>query len=570
MFQKVKLRIILAGIIFFIFPLFVSADTLGQSVKFNIDSSYDFKQREEISATLRIISNQLYFYLDDTWWNSLSFSEQQKLNEVLNNLAKEFETKIYPILTFFFGSEWKPGIDKDERITVLIHQMIEEAGGYFNSGDEYPKLQNPKSNEREMVYLNAKHIDKAQAKSFLAHEFTHLITFNQKEKIYGVSEETWLNELRSEYAITFLGYDDPYQGSNLQKRTEIFIERPSDSLTGWENKKYDYGVINLFTQYLVDHYGMRILVDSLKSSKVGIPSLNDALQKNGFKEDFSQIFTDWTVTVLINDCSLGQKYCYLNPNLKDFRISAQVNFLPLIGESTLKVTNATFNWAGNWHKIIGGKGILTFEFDGDDRVDFKVPYIPCDYQGKCSVDFLTLDKEQKGKIVLAEFNTKYTSLTIIPSIQTKISGFNGLEMSYLFSWKASIEEKTKEEKEAELIKQLLAQIDFLQKEIAKVQAQINAILGKKIGTCTFFANDLYFGMRNNFEVSCLQEFLKSQGPEVYPEGLVTGNFLSLTQEAVIRFQEKYSSEILTPLGLAKGTGFVGPATRTKLNEILGR
>ena len=77
-------------------------------------------------------------------------------------------------------------------------------------------------------------------------------------------------------------------------------------------------------------------------------------------------------------------------------------------------------------------------------------------------------------------------------------------------------------------------------------------------------------MRNNFEVRCLQEFLKAQGPEIYPEGLVTGNFLSLTQAAVIRFQEKYADEVLAPWGITKGTGFVGSTTRAKLNELLGK
>ena len=75
---------------------------------------------------------------------------------------------------------------------------------------------------------------------------------------------------------------------------------------------------------------------------------------------------------------------------------------------------------------------------------------------------------------------------------------------------------------------------------------------------------------NNNEVDCLQEFLKSHLPGIYPEGLITGNFLSLTQSAVIRFQEKYAEDILIPLGLEAGTGFVGLATRTKINQILGR
>ncbi len=77
-------------------------------------------------------------------------------------------------------------------------------------------------------------------------------------------------------------------------------------------------------------------------------------------------------------------------------------------------------------------------------------------------------------------------------------------------------------------------------------------------------------MVNNAEVRCLQEFLKTQGPEIYPESLITGNFLSLTQQAVIRFQEKYATEILSPLGLNNGTGYVGAATRNEIDELLGK
>ena len=123
-----------------------------------------------------------------------------------------------------------------------------------------------------------------------------------------------------------------------------------------------------------------------------------------------------------------------------------------------------------------------------------------------------------------------------------------------------------------MINSLLNQIEFLKTEIIKIQNQINAILSgnSQSASCQKFENNLYYGLTNNSEVRCLQEFLKNQGAEIYPEGLVSGNFLSLTQTAVIHFQEKYASEILAPFGLQKGTGFVGPATRVKINQLLGK
>lgn len=580
-----RINIIFVGIVFLAIPFFAKAAYIGQKVNFFVDSAYDLDQREQVSATLQKETDLLYFYTDDSWWNSLSFDRQNETYRILDSLAKEFETKIYPTLTKAFGSEWKPGIDKDSKITVLVHLMPEGAGGYFNTRDEYPAIQAPNSNEREMVYLNMQYIDTPSAKSLLAHELVHLIEFAQKEKKYGVEEEIWLDEGRAEYAPTLLGYDNEYQDSNLQARVENFISKPYDSLTEWRNEKYDYGVLNLFIQYLIDHYGKEILVDSLHSPEKGIPSLNYALEKNGFKENFSQIFTDWTIAVLVNDCSIGERYCYKNQNLKDLRVTPLTIFLPLVAGTTLSVPYATQDWAGNWHRLVGGRGTLKLQFKGDPQADFKVPYTNCS-SDKCAVGFISLNENQEGSLILPGLGTKYTSLTIIPSIQTKISGFDGSEPFYQFSW----EVKTLKESESEIRESLLAQVETLEKEIAKIKAEIETILTErqklasdreKIGTqkenkfptgqagpisCQKFENDLYYGMMANTEVYCLQEFLKNKGNDIYPDGLITGNFLDLTKSAIIRYQEKHADEILKPLGLNGGTGYFGPLTRAVANQ----
>ncbi len=77
-----------------------------------------------------------------------------------------------------------------------------------------------------------------------------------------------------------------------------------------------------------------------------------------------------------------------------------------------------------------------------------------------------------------------------------------------------------------------------------------------------FNNNLGFGLRNN-DVLELQKRLKSEGLFT---ASTTGYFGTSTKDAVIKYQEKYASEILTPLGLTKGTGFVGQYTRAKLNQ----
>ncbi len=558
------IKIVLIVITFLTLPSCVFGAELLEKVNFFVDPSYDLQSREKIAAVLQRITDKLYFYLDANWWENLDIEKRKEVNIAIDDLNKEFESKIYPVLTSNFGSEWKPGIDGDTKITILIHPMIEMASGYFNTGDEYPLARVKTSNQREMIYLNSSNITSPLNKSFLAHELLHLITFNQKDKTYGISEETWLNEARAEYAPTLLGYDEQYQNSYLQNRLKIFIENPRESLTEWQGKTSDYGVANIFVHYLVDYYGKEILIDSLKSEKTGIPSLNAALIKNGFKDDFSQIFTNWTVAIFVNNCNFGAKYCYLNDNLKNLKITPFIYYLPTAGESTLSVGYLTKEWAGNWQKIIGGKESLKLDFTGSGGVNFKVPYIIEDSTGKISVKFLSLDQSQKGTLFAQD--EKIISLTVIPSVQNKLANFTDQEPSYQFFWSVTTEQSGTGE-QTELIKQLQARIEALLAQIAYLQAQLGAISNEGETTCKTFGSDLYYGMVQNLEVRCLQEFLKNQGQDVYPEGLITGNFLSLTQQAVIRFQEKYAAEILTPLGFQKGTGYVGPRTLSKINQL---
>ncbi|MBI2054561.1 MAG: peptidoglycan-binding protein [Candidatus Sungbacteria bacterium] len=64
-----------------------------------------------------------------------------------------------------------------------------------------------------------------------------------------------------------------------------------------------------------------------------------------------------------------------------------------------------------------------------------------------------------------------------------------------------------------------------------------------------------FNAQNNADVRRMQEIMRDEG--VY-SGPITGNFFSLTREAVKKFQEKYGLDQV---------GTVGPKTRAKLNEV---
>ncbi len=204
-----------------------------------------------------------------------------------------FSERSYPAAVAFFGNEWNPGIDLDPRLHIL-HTVATGSGvaGYYSSADQYSRLANPYSNEKELFYINLNWLntrgDYRYYETVLAHEFQHMIHWHSDR-----NEWTWLNEGLSEFAqeVAGFGADTIFVNS--------FANQPDTQLTGWgaavSGNGPHYGAAYLFVRYLHQRFGAELIKTLIAEPADGITGVNLALAAHGYDTNFDALFADWVV-----------------------------------------------------------------------------------------------------------------------------------------------------------------------------------------------------------------------------------------------------------------------------------
>lgn len=272
-------------------------------------------QYEQITADCVRVGKNCYIYQA----RGVSVSEYY-----LDRLVTEFDGCIYPNNTANFGFEWKPGVDGDEHITLLLMDIKDGmehtsayVAGYFFAGDEYPKAQVPHSNEREMIYLDVVQGGFNDDENFrrfcrtIAHEFQHAIHWH-----HDASEMTWLNEMMSEYAALVNNYGHPGQ-------INAYFKAPDTSLIAWRADRgiQNYGAIYMFGYYLIRTVvavyakndpaaAGRFTRALVASPEHGIASVLATLKLFGVNRNFKDIYLDWLTANAVNNQAVSKRFGY--------------------------------------------------------------------------------------------------------------------------------------------------------------------------------------------------------------------------------------------------------------------
>ena len=141
-----------------------------------------------------------------------------------------FDDKIYKQLTDVFG-DWYD-VDGDGKLAIFIYKITGTTKGYMSSYDIY-------NNKIDCIHLNYNYI--STAKTTLAHEFTHLLSFSQKMGF----ADTWIEEGIATVA------ENIYSGQISLDLYNDYSDYFDDGLSflNWSTS-INYPQVNVFMHYL--------------------------------------------------------------------------------------------------------------------------------------------------------------------------------------------------------------------------------------------------------------------------------------------------------------------------------
>ncbi|MFA4858291.1 MAG: hypothetical protein WC901_07650 [Candidatus Margulisiibacteriota bacterium] len=278
--------------------------SIGATQEFYV---YNFDTTGYDTATAEVagIGDHCYVYVEQ----GLSISADS-----VSQLINEFDNNVYDKMHTYFGEEPNPGIDNDAKITLLFLDLGSSLYGYFDSLQEYSTTN---SNQREMLFLNgtSQYLALPVMAPTMMHEFQHMVNFNNKTLIQGVTEDTWLNEGLSVYSEQVAGYGLPAADYFCYSKVYTYENATNTSpLTIW-GPSYGYGSSYLFVLYLAERYGAAAIRTLETNNQTGTANVENASGRT-----FAQIFNSWIIANyldgLIAENADNAGYYYSTINLR--------------------------------------------------------------------------------------------------------------------------------------------------------------------------------------------------------------------------------------------------------------
>lgn len=318
--------------------------SIGDRKQIYVDVNSDMNQYVQKTATLRAKGTRCYVWIVDDYYASEA-SGNKANTAIAQKFASKFDT-IYPLITNVFGEESDELIkyisetsvnfvdmetqsDTGTKINIVIYDIgvdykdkdtLSTGGvvGYFYAKDYYYSTYNRsdivgKSNKGKYFYIDSAYAvnDINDTISTLAHEFQHMINFNQKNILHDKNPDTNYNEMLSmlceDMMQEYLELDDDKSPKNrLQIFNALYYVSGIREYRNDESSKqvYSYSTAYAFGAWLARNYGGAALIKEIsQNDSVDNDSLVDAVNSlNSTTYTFDDLFRQF-VRALLNQNS---------------------------------------------------------------------------------------------------------------------------------------------------------------------------------------------------------------------------------------------------------------------------
>ena len=271
-----------------------------------------------ITASLVASSERANMYVDVGDINRMR-------KESLQAQIDRFSEKTYPTVTSAFGKE--SDVDNDGKIHILYTNLVNPddsmfgAAGFFNAGSLLSVDQGGDGNLSDIFYVDPD-TDPRRIDAVLAHEFQHLINFNQHVLLRnGPSETLWLNEGLSHFCEDLIGE----YGAHTYSNVDHFLSRtPFGSLgTTARAGQRPRGALYLLVASLVEEFGTEILTRLVQTDKAGFENIETAAG-----QPFAGILDRHFSRIFLSGLGLNAKLNYSTAPLADEITQARAFPLP--------------------------------------------------------------------------------------------------------------------------------------------------------------------------------------------------------------------------------------------------
>ncbi|ETP70120.1 peptidase M6 [Planococcus glaciei] len=306
----------------------------------------------------------------------------------VDKLRAEFDSKMYPVATQFFGTPDKldgsnatvPGMvglpenyyEGSDKVIMLVDNVQDEGWNdpsypFFVAGFFWQTLEN--YTDRNIITIDTNSWETRLENTFFAttiHELQHLIHADNDG-----AEETWLNEGMSTFS-EFLGGYGHGEGS-----INFYLDHPENSLVNWDEHGTaktgpetiaDYGQVYLFTLYMYDKFGKEFIRElAVDGTSQGMTSVNETLKRYGSDKTFTEVYQDFMTALTLDDSKVSSDYNIDSIDLRNLPVGDGIR-----GKTVDFEKAKTFEkegvpaWGGDFKEFNFGKDVRGLEFDGVD------------------------------------------------------------------------------------------------------------------------------------------------------------------------------------------------------------